>query len=199
MKTIIKVTIITGILALAACKKDNVNPENPTDSNPQEMITTVVLNGFNHDNPTDTKHQFSFNWEDLDGAGGNAPTIDTLTLDTGITYHIHVLVLDKSKTPYDTISNEIYEERNVHQFFYTLSNELSGKVRTEVLDFDSNTPSLPVGLEFHLNTQSNQSYSLPLVGSLGVKLSHYDGVPKTTAPSAESDLDITFPVKLVKF
>ena len=196
MKTRITLAVSALILTIWGCKKNDVTPEQPSNTNAQELITTVILKGHNHDDPSDSLHWFTYKWEDLDGAGGNAPSFDTLALDTGIEYHVHVLILDKSKTPFDTISKEIYNERNVHQFFYTLSSELNGKVSTEILDFDTNNPALPVGLEFHLVTTSDQSYPTPVNGSLRMLLSHYDGVPKTTSPSAESDLDISIPLRL---
>jgi hypothetical protein len=66
----------------------------------------------------------------------------------------------------------------------------------EILDFDDNNPKLPVGLSFNLSTKSNQSYTLPLLGTLNMVLSHYDGVPKSTSKSDESDIDINFPIRL---
>ncbi|MES2725676.1 MAG: hypothetical protein V4643_01145 [Bacteroidota bacterium] len=193
LSTLAMLTVFT-ILVISSCKKDD--PKQPVVTNPQEVLTTIIINGYNHDDPNNTQYHFSYKWEDLDGDGGLNPVIDTLALDTGIEYHCHVLILDKTKTPVDTVSYAIEDEKNMHQFFYTPSSSLADKFETEILDFDNNTPALPVGLEFHLNTASNASYTTPLLGSLNMVLSHYDGVPKTTAKSAESDIDITFPVKL---
>lgn len=197
LKHTILVTM-TSLLALSSCKKDDEKKDTTTPPiiNPEEQITTVMLNGYNHDDPTNPVYQFAVKWEDLDGAGGNAPTIDTLLLDTGIEYHVHVLLLDKTKIPYDTISNEVEEESNVHQFFYTPDANLATKMSIQRLDNDGNTPPLPLGLAFHLNTKSTATYQLPFTGGLNMVLSHYDGIPKTTAPSPESDIDVTFPVRL---
>ena len=179
--------LLMAVLILSACKKNGATPENPTDQNVQELITTVVLNGYDKNNPTDSSKHFSISWQDLDGTGGNVPTIDTLALDTGITYEINVLLLDKSKTPFDTISYEVFNERNVHQFFYTLSNELTQKINVMRLDYDTNTPSLPLGLNLQINPVATVPFTTPFLGSLSVVLSHYDGVPKTNTPSTESD------------
>ncbi len=181
-------------IAVSSCKKDD--PKKPVATNPQEVLTTIILEGYNHDEPNNPKYQFTYKWEDIDGEGAKAPTIDTLALDTGIEYHCHVLILDKTKSPIDTVSIEIEKEKDAHQFFYTPSANLAGKFSTEILDFDDNNPKLPVGLEFHLMTMSEQKYVLPLIGSLNIVLSHYDGVQKTSSKSDESDIDITFPVKL---
>lgn len=188
--------LLMAFLILSACKKNGATPENPTNQNAQELITTVILNGYDKNNPTDATKHFSISWKDLDGTGGNTPTTDTLTLDTGVTYQVEVLLLDQSKTPFDTISNEVFEERNVHQFFYTLSSALTQKINVLRLDYDTNVPALPLGLSLQINPVATAPFATPFIGSLNIVLSHYDGVPKTTTPSTESDLDITFPVKL---
>jgi len=196
MKTINNLTIITitTILAFSSCKKDD--PKKPVETNPQEVLTTVSLTGYNIDDSLNAKYQFKYKWEDLDGDGGNVPIIDTILLDTGIAYRCQVLILDKTKTPFDTISVEIEKEKDEHQFFYIPSTNLIGKFSTEILDFDNNNPKLPVGLKFNILTKSNQTYNLPLIGSLNIVLSHYDGVPKSTSKSDESDIDINFPIRL---
>jgi hypothetical protein len=200
MKKLINILLMTATMTLllfTSCKKDeDKDATNPPITNTQEQITTVILNGYNQQDPTNLSYQFSVKWEDLDGNGGNSPRIDSLLLDTGIQYHATVLLLDKTKTPWDTISNEVAEKKNIHQFFYTPSETLTGKVKITILDYDNNTPSLPVGLTFSLNTQSASGFQTPLEGSLKMVLSHYDGIPKTAAPSPESDIDIRFPVVL---
>ncbi len=198
LKQTLSLLAIAALIFTSSCKKDDDKKDatTPPVTNPEEQITTVILKGYDHDNPNEVSHQFSVSWEDLDGAGGNAPIIDSLVLDTGIAYHVHILLLDKTKTPWDTISNEVEEEKNVHQFFYTPSAVLADKMEIERLDYDNNTPPLPVGLEFHMTVLATPAYTIPVVGSLGIVLSHYDGIPKTTTPSPESDVDIAFPVRL---
>lgn len=185
---------ITTILTFSSCKKDD--PKNPVATNPQEVLTTVIISGYNQNDSNNLNNQFSYKWEDLDGDGGNAPTIDTLVLDTGIEYRCQMLILDKTKTPFDTVSFAIEEKKNEHQFFYAPSANLVGTFSTEILDFDDNNPKLPVGLKFNLSTKSNQTNVLPLLGTLNMVLSHYDGVPKSSSKSSESDIDINFPVRL---
>jgi len=192
--TIATILIMQAIITISSCSKED--PKKPLPTNPQEVLTTVLISGYNHDDTNNVMYQFNYKWEDLDGDGGNLPNIDTLVLDTGIEYHCHILIIDKTKVPFDTVSNAIEEEKNVHQFFYTSSENLIGKFSTEILDFDNNSPKLPVGLEFHLLTTSNQNNQLPIFGKLNIVLSHYDGAPKTIEKSSESDIDINFPVKL---
>lgn len=198
MKTKIKsnliLLLISTALSMFGCQKDD--PKKPTSNTPQEQITTVILKGFNHDDPSDSLHQFMIKWEDLDGDGGNPPSIDSLILDTGYEYHINLIIIDKTKTPFDTVSKKIEDLKNVHQFFYTPSAELEGKMGVEIDEFDSNNPPLPFGMEVHLHITSDSLYKLPVIGKLNIVLSHYDGIPKTAKPSPESDIDINIPVRL---
>lgn len=186
--------LATSILIFSACDKANIDPTKPQNNNQQELITTVLLNGYNVNNPS--SNQFSVKWEDLDGDGGNAPQIDTLQLDSGISYSVQVLLLDKTKTPFDTISNEVIEEADEHQLFYTLSANLNDKINIARLDTDNNNPPLPLGLDIRITPSHIMPYLIPFLGSVNIKLSHYDGVPKTTSPSSESDIDITFPIRI---
>ena len=188
------IAALLTILAISSCSKED--PKKPIITNPQEVLTTILIKGYNQNDSLNTNYQFNYKWEDLDGDGGNLPIIDTLNLDSGIIYKCEIIILDKTKTPFDTVSNAIEEEKNAHQFFFAPSANLNGKIKTEILDFDTNIPSLPVGLSFNLNTKSNESFTTPIFGSLNMVLSHYDGVPKTIEKSSESDIDINFPLKL---
>jgi hypothetical protein len=189
--------VIAGLILFSACKKnDGKDATNPPITNTQEQITTVILKGYNEASPNDVNGQFSVTWEDPDGAGGKAPIIDTFKLDTGIRYLTTVLLLDKTKTPWDTISDEVAEKKNIHQFFYTIGSGLKPYIGVQILDMDDNVPPLPVGLLFAIHSQGADTLQLPVLGSFRMILSHYDGIPKTSLPSPESDIDITFPLKL---
>lgn len=170
-----------------SCKDKDKDPSDPAPINPQELITTVKLT---LTDASDSNNTFTVQWKDADGPGALAPVIDTLLLDTSKTYNAVVSVLDETKSPVDDITKEIKEEAEAHQFFYTLSSNLSGRVSITRTDKDLN--NLPLGLDLQLSTTAGTSVQ----GTLNVVLSHYDGVPKTASPSAESDIDITFPVRL---
>lgn len=192
-QTLKYIGLATAFVLMHGCRKNDADPTIPPITNTQEQITTVLFNGFSELNPNDTSKYFSCTWEDTDGAGGSLPRIDTLKLDSGLRYTVTLLLLDKTKTPWDTISQEIEERKNTHQFFYTPDHSIVDKLAVYITDFDDNNPPLPVGLRLTFDTRNQAS---PAMGNLRVVLSHYDGIPKSTAPSPDTDLDIFFPVQL---
>ncbi len=188
MKKLFLYLFIFSIISFAACKKEEA--KKPVVNNAQEQITTVYLSIVNQSNVNET---YLVKWKDLDGDGGNAPSIDTISLKNNNEYKVDVLILDESKNPVDTISSEIEEEADAHRFFFTASSEIKDMWSTTYLDFDSK--NRPLGLSFKIKVNSTNT-SWPVLGKLNVVLSHYDGVEKDNNPSSESDLDINFPVRI---
>jgi hypothetical protein len=171
--------IIVAMATVSGCKKDD--PASPDPGNPQELITTVILSLTDSASSAVVTAQY----RDLDGAGGNPPTIDSLHLSPNRVYLGTIEVLDETKTPPDTVTTEIEEEANHHQFFYDFHDGLETRVTITRTDFDTNVPPLPVGLQFRVATTAGA----PAVGHIHVILSHYEGT-KTAAPSNESDIDV---------
>jgi hypothetical protein len=190
MKNIFKIILLIAIISNSSCKKDAAKV--PDITNSQEQITTVYFKVIDNLNQTNTT---IFKWKDIDGSGGNAPSIDTILLKNSNNYQVELLVLDESKSPVDTISNEIKNEADVHRFFFYPSDEVKSSINTTYLDADSK--GRPLGLVFKLDVNSASS-NLPLLGKLNVVLSHYDGVEKDNNPSSESDLDIQIPIKIYR-
>lgn len=186
----INILLVSLISVVSSCKKDEA--KNPNTTNSQEQITSVYLKLINQN---DSLNSQTFKWKDLDGDGGNAPQIDTILLKDGAEYRVEVLVLDESKSETDTVSLEIKNEADVHRFFYKPSALIEPALSINYLDFDSK--NRPVGLLMNFKLVG-LNLSLPLVGDLNLILSHYDGVEKTNEMSSESDLDISFPVKITK-
>ena len=107
-KNIFTVLTFSGLLSLTlfqtSCKKDTIQPPNP---NVEELITTfkITLTDSAGVNPTVTAM-----YRDLDGDGGVGPSIfDSIKLKPNTTYNASILLLDETKTPADTISNEVLE------------------------------------------------------------------------------------------
>ncbi len=179
-------------LALAAvaflsggCEDD---PASPKPENPQELITKVTLTLTPAGGGTAVTVVFS----DPDGDGGTAPTIGTLTLKAGTTYTGTIELLDETKDPDENITEEVEEESDVHQFFYTTEGGIVGRVTVAITDLDAN--NLPVGLEYTVTVTAGAAAN----GTLNVVLGHYDEAPKDgVTRSDESDIDIDFPVNIV--
>jgi len=188
IKTIFIAVISSSLIIAYSC---NRNARIPEPIIPQEQITSVILTFADEKWPFITQY---FLWEDLDGFGGKSPIIDTIRLDSGTIYNVSALLIDKSKSVYDTISYEIKSKAEIHQFFYELGGNLKDKVIIIRKDKDQN--KLPLGLEFSINTYGFQGMSMQVFSGLNMVLSHYDGIPKTDARSPESDLDITFPLTI---
>ncbi len=180
------VTILSiFFLSLTACKKDSGNPETPNvPANESEIITTVKLI------LTDSSgQQVTATWKDADGIGPQQPAVEPLNVKTHQTYSGRVLLLDETKIPADTISDEVIAEAEAHQFFYTLSGLAASNCNIQKHGVDAN--NLPVGIQFTLETTDTAS------GNLRVVLKHYDGIPKSTDPSiGETDVEVIFPLTI---
>jgi hypothetical protein len=174
-----------SLVVTLGCKEKN--PAEPEPQNPQELITKVTLTL----TPVGGGAAVTVTFSDPDGDGGNAPTIGTLTLKAGTTYNGTIELLDETKNPAENITEEVEEESDAHQFFYTPKGGIVGRVTIVITDRDAN--NLPVGLEYTVTVTAGAAAN----GTLNVVLSHYDESPKNgTTPSDESDIDIDFPVNI---
>lgn len=161
---------------------NSCKPEDPTPTNEEELITSLVLNF------TDslTQQVQTFQFRDPDGAGGNNPTIfDSLKLKSNSTYLVSVLLLDESKSPVDTISNEVEEEGVDHQFFFNATNV---SVQTTYEDQDANGD--PIGLLSKWKTGAAGN------GSVMVVLKHQPGEKNGSQASGETDVEVSFPTQI---
>jgi hypothetical protein len=184
MKTLLKDTIII-LLALASmaltygCKKDDSTPQNPPDGNDSELITTVKLS-FVDSAGLEPVRQFVFS--DLDGDGGNPPgNFDTIRISAQKTYNVTVLLLDESKTPTDTISNEVLAEADDHMFFFFHAGSI---ITSSYDDFDGN--GLGIGLQSKWFTGNISS------GTSRIVLKHQPGIKDGSFTPGETDVDIQF-------
>jgi len=136
-KQIITVATLIATIAMfnQGCKPKEVAPPNET-----ELITTVKLSFTDSANTSD---KITFAFIDIDGAGGNAPSqFDSIKLAPNKTYNVQIVLLDESKTPADSISNEVLKEGVDHQFFINIGAGLNIVASYQDLDANSN----PIGL-----------------------------------------------------
>jgi hypothetical protein len=181
--------LILTLSILSSCKKDDGNVAKPANPNETELITTVKLI---ISPAANSSVKFYASYRDLDGDGGNAPVIDTLRFDANTEYNVQILVLDETKNPVDTISKEIEEEKDAHQFFYSKVGTYN--LTTTYLDFDDN--DVPVGLNIKLNTTTGFSEK---TNKFQVVLKHQPGIKPTTgstgdASLGETDIEVYFPI-----
>lgn len=179
--------LISGV-TFCSCKKDSVNVTNPVNPNETELITTVKFIIAPTSNPLAKVY---VSYRDLDGDGGNAPTIDTIRLGANTEYNVQVLVLDETKNPIDTTSKKIEVEKNIHQFFYSKIGTYN--LTVTYLDFDDH--NVPVGLNIKLNTTSGLTEKS---NRFKIVLKHQPGLKPTSGAGdetlGETDIEVNFPI-----
>ncbi len=160
--------LIGFAVLITSCRKDDPEPENE-----EELITTVRLTfaSVTAGSPVIAK------WRDLDGTGGNPPTVDPITLQRGVTYNTTIQVLDETKTPAGNLNEEIEREANEHQFFFTTS----GLTGMTIAYDDTDGNNRPIGLRNRVTTSNNAA-----TGTLTVILRHE--LNKTAAGVANGDI-----------
>ncbi|MDP2386114.1 MAG: hypothetical protein Q8M29_07070 [Bacteroidota bacterium] len=207
MKSIIILFLFA--LAVSSClKKKNEepsanNPLSPTNSG--EIITTMKI--YIKDSVSGNYIIGSpFIFKDADGDGGNIGTylplaVDSLiTLNDSTTYLAELFLLDETKNPVDTISNEVVEEGQDHMFFFEQTNPvgnpystiLSGSgIEITYLDLDANNRG--IGQQFKIRTNSNTAGNQH---PFTITLRHQPGAKDGTFPPGETDVEVRFKVKV---
>jgi hypothetical protein len=177
------------LLVYSGCNDDD--PASSGDPGPgeEELITTVTLT---LTDASDANNIVTVQWRDDDGPGGNDPVIGTLTLMAGTTYNGSIQLLNEQENPAENITEEVEEESDAHQFFYTAEGDIAARVAIAYTDQDGN--GLPVGLSFTVTVSAGGAVS----GTLNVVLSHFDEIAKDgTSKSNETDVDIDLPVNII--
>jgi len=179
-KTQMKLATLAVMAMLAvACRKQPTIP--PAIVNEPENITTVKVTLTDSAN---TANVVSAAWRDVDGAGGNAPTIENLTLAPNKTYLATITILDETKSPVAVVSDEVLNEGKDHQFFFQ---KTGTNISFSYNDEDGN--GNPIGLKSKWRTGAVST------GNVTVILKHQPGV-KVAKPgdinAGETDLEVTY-------
>ena len=162
---------------------DSDDPDEDAGAGEEELITRVTIT---LTPPSGTPVVAVADDPDGDGAGFQ---IDDITLMANTTYTGAITVTDEING--EDITEEVEEEAEEHQFWYTPSENISDRVTVTINDTDSN--GLPLGLDFTVAVSDGGAIS----GTMQVVLSHYDEGPKDgVTQSDESDVDITFNVDI---
>ena len=172
-------------LVVVGCKKDAVNPADDHEHNDGELITTLELK-FSGKGVVNNDTTFVVTFDDPDGDGGNSPIkFDQINLLKNTDYSVELTLLDKSKTPYDTISNEVLEEADDHLFFYS-SNPVD-RLNITITDKDTKGRSLGLRSIWKTNIAAGS-------GKVKVKLMHQPGVKDGKSEVGDTDVEVEFPV-----
>ena len=179
MKTSAFYALLT--LAMLGCSDDDTTPE---IINEDELITTVILTL-----TPDSGDQVVLTTKDLDGVGPDEPVTTVVgNFSENTIYDGTVAFLDESGEEVEDITQEVIEEADEHQVFYTVGEGLN--ITTTYLDSDSN--GNPLGVSITLETGEASS------GSLTVTLRHEPLKPNDGLDSAggETDISTSFDVSI---
>jgi hypothetical protein len=175
--------LLMAVVGFTSCKKEKVDP------NEVELITTVrvkltekVLGG--------TGALTVFEFKDLDGEGGAAPSkFDEITLQKGKIYDCVLEILNESVSPAENITAEIIKEANDHQFYFLSTNGL-----VVFSNFNADVKGFPLGTSSIWTASSSAG-----TGTLNITLKHKPGA-KTANDNinvGETDISLDFKVKVL--
>ena len=160
-------------IAMLGCSDDDTAPEVIND---EELITTVILTL-----TQESGDQVVLTTVDLDGDGPDEPETTVVgNFAENTQYTGAVQFLNETEDPAEDITEEVIEEAEEHQVFYTISEGLN--ITTTYVDFDSNDN--PLGVNITLETGEASS------GSLTVTLRHEPVKPNDGLESAGGETDI---------
>jgi hypothetical protein len=178
MKSMLYSATLLFLLGLGSCKKDKVE-----DPNEEELITTVRVKLKEKVSGAQTVFEF----RDLDGEGGAAPSkFDQIVLGRGLSYDCALELLNESVSPADNITAEIIAEANDHQFYLTATNAL-----VSFSNLSTDTKGLPLGV-----TSTWLASSTAGTGTLNITLKHKPGVKSAGDPVSKGETDISLDFSL---
>ena len=178
-------------LVLTGCKKDDT--EVPEAENDEEVITDVKLIFTNNSNSSDIVEARA---QDPDGVGvQELEILDEINLDTSKTYTLTFEIMNNLNSPGENIGDEILEEAEEHQLFYSFSTNAFGSPSgngnidnssdpINYNDYDSNNN--PVGLSTNWTTSSTQLSN----GFMTIRLQHQPGIKTSTSGANDGDTDL---------
>jgi len=191
--------LVPSLLVFAACSDDK-----PSGGNENEVITTVAL-AFA---PSGGGATVSAAFNDPDGDGGTAPTIDPIALAAGKTYTLTVQFQNKLETPPEEITDEVRDESDAHQLFFTgtavngPATSTTNAPLTQVYA-DTDAKGLPVGLSNTITTTAGTGQltvtlrHMPPVNGAAAKVADLAGKVKAGGLQAlpgDTDAQVTFAV-----
>jgi len=183
MKTIkLLALFFVSSLLILSCSDDD-NPSG--DENEEELITTVIYTLTNTANNSDI---VTLTFTDLDGEGGASGTYDISgPLTASATYSGDIQFLNATENPAEDITEEVEEEGEEHEVFYT---NTAGLTITKT-DTDGN--GNPLGLMTTVNTGTASN------GTLTVILRHEPTKPNdgtATGAGGSTDAQVNYSISV---
>jgi hypothetical protein len=199
MKTLrlICLLLVAGsFLFLSSCKKDDPKPENIPEAITKATLTFTPVDGA----------PIVVTASDPDGDGPKPRVLSgPINLVKKVSYTLSITLINELAKPTDPeydVTAEVEEEKDEHMFFFAWTNNTfsdptgNGNVdnRNDVVNYaDADSKRLPLGLETNWTT-INATGS----GTFTVILKHQPDLKSatTTSTDGESDLDVTFDLKI---
>ena len=194
--TYIPYVFFVGLLIFAGCSDNSVNSV-PEEENEVEVITDLKLIFTNVEDGSDVVEA---NAQDPDGEGvEELAVLDDINLDVSKTYTLTFEIFNNLDTPGEDIGEEVEEEDNEHQFFFSFTDGAfanpsgNGNIdnASDQLNYnDEDENGLPVGLSTEWTTSST-----PLSdGEFTVRLNHQPDIKaaNTGADDGDVDIDVSF-------
>jgi hypothetical protein len=172
LKNLFYALLLTSI-TIVACHDDH-DHEQENINTVRLVIRDVVSSGLGT----------TYAWTDPDGAGGNAPRIDSIRLDSNKTYTVEARFLDASTTVEKDYTDEIKAENTAHLVVWTIN---GANVTVSNKSTDSNGKDFAQTANLTTTRRSN--------GTLNVILKHNPDKNATNpALTGETDVEVTFPL-----
>ncbi|MDA7501911.1 hypothetical protein N8482_01420 [Chitinophagales bacterium] len=182
-KMLFSSALLVAVITFSGCGKDD-----PVIPEEVELITSLIYTL----TPADGGSPVVLSFVDLDGDGGNDPVITGATLVANQSYTGSIELLNESETPVESITEEIEEEQEEHQFFFQ-----STIADLAITYSDQDANGNPVGLSSTVTTGEAAS------GSITITLRHEpskdaSGVSDGDLANAggETDIEVTIPVAI---
>ncbi|MEO0525994.1 MAG: GTP cyclohydrolase [Bacteroidota bacterium] len=186
--------LFAALTIITSCSDDDDVPEEEEEL---EVITDVTLVFTNAADATDVVRASA---QDPDGIGVQELVVqDEISLSASTTYTLTMEIFNNLETPGEDIGEEILDEDNEHQFFFSFSADAfasptgDGNIDTasDPLGYnDEDENGNPVGLSTSWTTPAETLMS----GSFTARLQHQPDIKTATtgADDGDSDFDLTF-------
>lgn len=184
-------TLLAAGVLLTGCSKDDDPVTPPAEENEEEVITGVKLIFTNDADASDVVEASA---KDPDGEGVlELAILDEISLDTSKTYTLTFEIFNNLETPGENIGDEIAEEDDEHQLFFSFSNDAftnptgNGNIdnASDPLNYNDSDGENPVGLSTTWTTSAT-----PLsAGTFTVRLQHQPDLKTATSGATVGDTD----------